>query len=170
MPPAMSAEERARYEAFNKAVGQNIRRALTRARITASAVADDLKMSRSMMSLYLSGKRRASTEILCAIASRLGLNASELLPDSREPEGEELQAAPPPSCEEANDLPDGLARYLRGREDRISPAVVRQLKTSRFGYVEGVALDDVFWDGLRRVWERKLSPPPVGSAELPGQG
>ncbi len=167
--PAKSAEQRAKEQEYNREVGRRIREVIAQAKTTPSIVADDLKISRSLMSLYMSGRRRASAAALQAISQQLGIAASTLLPsDTAVPEEAtgrpSLAAVPQLRAVEGTtdeDLPSGLAHYLKGREDHIAPVVVRQLKTTRFQLPSGVALDDTFWDFQRRAWERRLGLPPM---------
>lgn len=80
MPPRKTAAQRARDEEFDKEVGRRLSEALRASRYNASGLADDVGVSRSLMSLFLSGKRRPKIDTLSRIADRLGVPLDDLRP------------------------------------------------------------------------------------------
>jgi len=161
MPPTKPEAQKQQEAKRNAEIGRRLKVAISFTDIDQSQIADDLKISRSMMSLYLNGKRTVPTGKLAELAGRLGVSLDSLVPGGPEPvkTGRSRAAAATPNQYPDEDLPEGLANYLATREDLISPRVVRAMKGSHFQETAGVVFDDSFWDEQRQLWEKRLGLP-----------
>lgn len=154
--PLKSEAQRRAEAATNRELGARLRKALDEAGLTDVALAEDVSISKSMMSRILKGERRPSLEKIAAIEDRLRLARGYLLGGQAAPAAVPAQKAAPVSKDR---LPPGLAEYLERHGDRIAPVVVRHMKGSHFQTDNGVALDEAFWARQQRDWEEMLLSP-----------